>query len=115
MFNYMVEHTEQLDRIFKALGDPVRRDILAVLKSGPRSVGELAEPYVMSFAAVSKHIGVLEDAGLLNREKRGRERWCSLDAGPMQSAEAWLQEYSAFWSERLDMLESGLKEEIGDV
>jgi len=114
MLNRMVEHTVYLDRVFKALGDPVRRDILAALKAGPLSVGDLAEPHAISFAGISKHIGVLEEAGLLQREKRGRERLCSLKAEPLRQAEAWLADYAAFWSGRLDALEQELKKEVGD-
>jgi len=99
-----------LDQVFGALADPTRRAILRRLAEGDASVGELAAPFDMSFAAVSKHVGVLERAGLLIRETRGRERRCHLDARPLAAATDWTGHYRAFWEERLDALEELLRE-----
>ena len=114
MFNRMVEYERSapsLDRIFAALSDPTRRAILARLRRGPASVGELARPFPVSFAAVSKHLGVLERAGLVRREARGRERRCHLDARPLCAAAAWTDAYREFWEGRLDALEAFLEDD----
>ena len=105
----MVEYN--LDLIFKALSDPTRREILASLKAGDRTVGELAAPHAMSLAGASKHIGVLENAGLVTRTRRGREMHCSLRADSLRAAEAWLQSYADLWNARFDRLDALLKAE----
>ncbi len=102
--------TEHLDRTFQALGDPTRRAILARLREGSATIGTLAEPFDISFAAVSKHVGVLERAGLLRREVHGREHHCHLEAEPLQAANAYIDAYRAFWEERLDALEAHLRQ-----
>ena len=108
----MVElQTPQLDAVFHALGDATRRRMLRELAEGERSVGELAEPFDMSLAAASKHIKVLENAGLIRREVRGRTHVCHLDPGPLASAFAWLGFYERFWGDRLDILEHLLRQE----
>ncbi|KPF41837.1 helix-turn-helix transcriptional regulator [Rhizobium sp. AAP43] len=108
----MVEQTSlSLDRVFHALGDPTRRRMLADLADGTRTVSELAEPYAMSLAAASKHIKVLEAAGLLRREVRGRTHLCRLEPEPMASAHQWLSAYERFWTGRLDVLERLLRAE----
>ena len=94
-----------LDRTFRALADPTRRSILERLRTGPASVTTLAEPFPMSFAAVSKHLRVLEEAGLVRREARGRERRCHLRAAPLRAAAAFAADYREFWEPRLDALE----------
>src|SRR6266404_9113143 len=101
----------QLDSIFHALGDATRRRMLHDLASGERTVGQLAEPFTISLAAASKHIKVLESAGLIRREVRGRTHLCRLDPGPLASAHEWLSFYERFWSSRLDMLEQLLRAE----
>jgi DNA-binding transcriptional ArsR family regulator len=101
----------QLDSVFHALGDATRRRMLAQLADGERTVGQLAEPYAMSLAAASKHIKALEGAGLIRREVRGRTHLCRLEPGPLASADAWLRHYERFWTERLDVLDSLLREE----
>ncbi len=101
----MVEFdSPQLDPIFHALGDPTRRVMLRTLADGERTVGSLAEPFSMSLAAASKHIKVLENAGLVRREVRGRTHWCSLDPEPLATASELLSEYHRFWSRSLDRL-----------
>ena len=111
IFNYMVEHdSPQLDTVFQALSDATRRGMLASLALGEKSVGELAEPFAMSFAGASKHVKVLEEAGLIRREVRGRSHICRLEAGPLASAHHWLGRYEAYWAGRLDALEQLLWE-----
>jgi DNA-binding transcriptional ArsR family regulator len=105
----MVERqTIQLDRVFSALADPTRRAMLRKLAGGERSVGELAEPFDMSFAAAAKHVKVLEEAGLLRRRIDGRMHRCRIEAGPLAQADRWLAYYERFWSLRLDDLEQAL-------
>src|SRR6476660_2813210 len=112
MFNHMVElQTPQMNSIFHALGDATRRQMMRDLADGERTVSELAEPFAMSLAAASKHIKVLESAGLIRREVRGRTHLCRLDPGPLASAHEWLSVYERFWTERLDVLERLLREE----
>jgi len=102
----MVEYSDaRLSRTFAALADPTRRAILARLKQGSLTVGEIAEPFEISLNAVSKHLKLLERARLLRREVRGREHYCSLDAAPIGEAEQWAAGYRAFWEKRLDALE----------
>jgi DNA-binding transcriptional ArsR family regulator len=108
----MVElHTPEMNAIFHALGDTTRRQMIRELADGERTVSELAEPFSMSLAAASKHIKVLESAGLIRREVRGRTHLCRLDPGPLASAHEWLSFYERFWSSRLDVLEQLLRAE----
>ncbi|HEY2872066.1 MAG TPA: metalloregulator ArsR/SmtB family transcription factor [Reyranella sp.] len=110
MLNHMVEQpSASLDRVFGALSDPTRRAMLRRLSSGARTVGELAEPFDMSFAAAAKHVKVLERAGLLSRTIEGRLHRCRLAAGPLAAADRWLTYYERFWSMRLDELERALR------
>lgn len=110
----MVEQWEPgLDRTFAALADPTRRAILERLREGPSTVGVVAEPFEVSLNAVSKHVRVLEEAGLVRREVRGREHHLHLDASPLRSAVAWTTRYRAFWERRLDALERHLRETRG--
>ena len=101
----------QLDSVFHALGDPTRRRMLSELAGGERTVGQLADPFVISLAAASKHIKILENAGLIRREVRGRTHHCRLEPGPLASAHEWLGFYERFWTGRLDALERLLREE----
>lgn len=94
-----------LDRIFAALSDPTRRAMLRRLAAGESTVGGLAEPFAMSFAAAAKHVKVLEQAGLLSRRVDGRSHYCRIEAGPLGQADRWLAYYQRFWSARLDALE----------
>jgi DNA-binding transcriptional ArsR family regulator len=112
IFNHMVElEMPKLDIVFHALGDATRRRMLRELADGERTVGQLAEPFAISLAAASKHIKALENAGLINREVRGRTHLCRLDPGPLASAQHWLSYYERFWTVRLDELERLLREE----
>src|SRR5213595_3162090 len=103
----MVEYdSPQLDVVFRALGDATRRGMLARLALGEKSIGELAEPFAMSFAGASKHVKVLEDAGLIVRRKQGRTHVISIDAKPLEEAERWMRQWEKFWNVRLDRLEA---------
>ena len=111
----MVElQTPQMNSVFHALGDATRRQMLRDLASGERTVSELASPFAMSLAAASKHIRVLEGAGLIRREVRGRTHLCRLEPAPLASAHEWLSYYEGFWTLRLDRLEELLLEEDAD-
>src|SRR5882757_9570278 len=103
--------TYEMDQIFHALGDATRRQMLRELAGGGRTVSQLAEPFAMSLAAASKHIKVLENAGLIRREVRGRTHLCRLEPGPLASAHEWLSFYERFWTDRLDALDRLLREE----
>ncbi len=105
MFNLMVEHSAGMDTVFGALAHPARRAMLDRLAARERTVSELAAPLSMSLAAASKHVKVLERAGLVRRTVVGRIHWCRLDPGPLASAIAWLRVYEQYWNERLDALE----------
>ncbi|MDE2126764.1 MAG: helix-turn-helix transcriptional regulator [Armatimonadetes bacterium] len=99
----------RLDRVFGALADPTRRAILERLTGGDAMVTELAAPFNSSLPAISKHLHVLEEAGLIVRRAIGRKRICSIVPSAMLSAEEWLDTYRRFWTERLDALEETLK------
>jgi DNA-binding transcriptional ArsR family regulator len=108
----MVElQTPHLTTVFHALGDATRRQMLRELSDGERTVGQLAQPFAISLAAASKHIKVLENAGLIRREVRGRTHLCRLDPAPLASAQAWLSFYERFWTGHLDALERLLRED----
>lgn len=95
---------EELSRLFGALSDETRRGILARLAEGDASVGEIAAPFDVSRPAISKHLRVLERAGLVERQRDGRVSRCSLRAGPMRGAAAWIDRYRSFWEHQLDAL-----------
>ena len=101
---------DQLSTTFAALADPTRRAILARLTSGEASVTELAEPFEMSLPAVSKHLKVLERAGLIARGREAQWRPCRLKAGPLKDADEWLERYRRFWEESFDRLDEYLGE-----
>lgn len=106
----MVEN--RLDTTFRALADPTRRGMLAKLALGEKSIGELAEPFAMSFAGASKHVKVLEEAGLLSRRKVGRTHLISLNAEPLGEAELWLRQWEKFWTMRLDRLQRLVESDV---
>ena len=101
---------DRLTSTFAALADPTRRAILARLASGEASVTELAQPFEMSLPAVSKHLKVLERAGLIARGREAQWRPCRLEAGPLKAADEWLGQYSRFWEESFDTLDDNLRE-----
>jgi DNA-binding transcriptional ArsR family regulator len=101
---------DRLSITFSALADPTRRAILARLVSGAASVTELAEPFAMSLPAVSKHLKVLEHAGLITRSREAQWRPCRLEAGPLKDAVAWLEHYRRFWEQSFDRLADSLGE-----
>jgi DNA-binding transcriptional ArsR family regulator len=94
--------SEHLDVVFSALSDPVRRAMLARLAQGETSVSELAAPFAMSLPAISRHVRVLEDAGLLTRRREGRIHWLALSPSPLAQAARWLGDYHPFFGDRLD-------------
>jgi DNA-binding transcriptional ArsR family regulator len=99
---------EQLDAVFHALSDPTRRAMIARLAESPCGISELAAPFDMTLAAVSKHIKVLEGAGLVQRNIQGRNHTCQLDTRPMLGGIEWLRHYEQFWNQRLDALTAAL-------
>ena len=102
--------TDKLSATLSALADPTRRGILARLATGEATVKQLAEPYEMSLAAVSKHIKVLEAAGLIGRKKDAQYSYCTLVAGPLKDLQGWLDAYRRFWDDNLDQFEAYLAE-----
>ena len=102
--------TDQLSATFAALADPTRRAILARLLTGERSVTELAEPFDMSMPAVSKHLRVLERAGLIARRQEAQWRHCRIDASPLKAVADWAERYRHVWEGRLDRLDSYLQQ-----
>jgi DNA-binding transcriptional ArsR family regulator len=109
MVNKVVEDSESLDRLYSALADPTRRALLVTLRAGDARITDLAASQPISFAAVSRHVGVLEGAGLIHREVRGREHWLSMRPEGLRRAEDWIHEQSEFWSRRADALAARLK------
>lgn len=101
--------SDRLNATFSALADPTRRAILARLALGETSVSELAKPFAMSLPAVSKHLKVLERAGLITRGRDAQMRPCRIEAKALQEADAWLEEYRRLWEERLDRLDDYLR------
>jgi DNA-binding transcriptional ArsR family regulator len=103
----MVEYQQaaRLDRVFSALADPTRRAILKSLTRRPATINEIAQPFPVSLNAISKHVMVLERAGLLHREIKGREHYCSIDPRPLSEANHWLDHYRQFWEQRMDALQ----------
>jgi DNA-binding transcriptional ArsR family regulator len=107
MFTLMGEHgAEVLDRVFSAVSDPTRREILARLANSDARVTDLARGFPISLNSTSKHIRVLEDAGLVRRSVRGREHILTLDGAPLAEAAGWIARYQAFWSEQLASLDA---------
>lgn len=103
-----------LDNLFHALADPTRRSMLQALALQNLSIGELAEPFEMSLTAASKHIRVLEQAGLINRQVQGRNHICELNAAPMHGGLEWIQHYQRLWNPQLDTLEQLLQKPDSD-
>jgi DNA-binding transcriptional ArsR family regulator len=105
MLNKVVED-HLLDRKYAALADPTRRGLLVALRAGDARITDLAAPLPMTFAGVARHVGVLEQAGLVHREVRGREHWLSVKREGMREAERWISEQTSFWAKRADALAS---------
>ena len=103
-----------LDTVFAALADPTRRRILTMLLEDDMAVTDVAHPFEMSLAAVSKHLGVLTRAGLISQERRGRVIWCKLEPGAMKDASVWMQGFGQFEPVDLDAFESFLARELSD-
>ncbi len=102
--------SDSLSTVFSALADPTRRAILSRLSQGTASVNELAKPFEMSLPAVSKHLKVLENAGLIQREKQAQWRLCRLDVRPLKDASLWIENYRQFWEQSFDRLDDYLHE-----
>ena len=103
-----------LDTVFAALGDPTRRTILSMLLEDDMAVTDVAEPFEMSLAAISKHLGILTKAGLISQEKRGRVKWCKLEPDALREASIWMQSFGQFEAINLDAFEKFLEPELGD-
>jgi DNA-binding transcriptional ArsR family regulator len=107
----MVEQSEHLDSLFRALADPTRRAMIRRLAGRDCTVSELAAPFDISLAAVSKHVKVLEKAGLIERTVRGRTHSCQLNRRALADARQWIEHYERFWNDRLDALERALADD----
>jgi DNA-binding transcriptional ArsR family regulator len=105
--------TKSLDATFAALADPTRRSILTMLLEDDMAVTDVAEPFSMSLAAISKHLSILAEAGLITQEKRGRVKWCKLDPDAMRAASVWMHGFGQFDPVDLDDFERFLAQEIG--
>lgn len=104
--------TARLDATFAALGDPTRRRILSMLLEDDMAVTDVAEPFEMSLAAISKHLAVLTNAGLISQEKRGRVKWCKLEPDALREATIWMQSFGLFEPVNLDAFERFLEAEL---
>ena len=103
---------KNIDKIFAALSDPIRRTILVMLLEDVMAVTDVAEPFVISLAAISKHLGILMRAGLISQEKRGRVKWCKLEPDAMRDAAIWMQSFGQFEAVNLEAFEKFLDEEL---
>ena len=101
--------TDTLTATFSALADPTRRAMLVRLARGPATVNELAEPFAISLPTVSRHLKVLEDAGLVSKARSGQFRPCKLEPAPLEAADAWIGQYRTFFAERFDRLDEQIK------
>jgi DNA-binding transcriptional ArsR family regulator len=111
----VLQASPDLDRVFNALANPTRRAMLRTLAGAEQHIGELAEPFNMTFAGASKHLRVLEEAGLVSRRVQGRQHIFRLEPAALAQAEAWLRFYERLWTEQLDALETLLKAEDAAV
>lgn len=109
-----VKHPIPLDTVFSALADRTRRRILTMLLEDDMAVTDVAEPFDMSLAAISKHLGVLNRAGLISQDRRGRVIWCKLEPGAMKDASIWMQGFGQFEPIDLDAFETFLRTELGE-
>lgn len=106
----VLDQSPELDRLFHALADPTRRAMLRRLADGEHNLGELAAPFAMSFPAASKHVRVLEAAGLVSRRKQGRVHRVRIEADRLRAAQAWIDFYARYWTSRLEDLEVAIRE-----
>ena len=106
--------TNPLDQVFAALADPTRRAILAMLLEDDMAVTDVAEPFAMSLAAISKHLQILAEAGLIAQEKRGRVKWCKLEPDALRAASVWMQGFGVFDPVDLDAFDRFLADELSD-
>jgi DNA-binding transcriptional ArsR family regulator len=111
---YPCHMTQPLDAVFAALSDPTRRAILAMLLEDDMAVTDVADPFAMSLAAISKHLVVLADAGLISREKRGRVTWCKLEPDALREASVWMQGFGLMEGIDLDAFERFLAGELAE-
>ena len=111
---YGAAMADPLDTVFAALGDPTRRAILSMLLEDDMAVTDVAEPFEMSLAAISKHLGILTKAGLISQEKRGRVKWCKLEPDALREASVWMQGFGQFEAVNLDAFERFLEAELDD-
>ena len=107
--------TPSLDIVFAALADPTRRRILSMLLEDDMAVTDVAEPFEMSLAAISKHLAILTRAGLISQEKRGRQKWCKLEPDALRAASVWMQGFGQFEPVNLDQFERFLRAELPDL
>ena len=112
---HSTDMASSLDTIFAALGDPTRRAILTMLLEDDMAVTDVAEPFEMSLAAISKHLGVLSQAGLISQEKRGRVKWCKLEPDALREASVWMQGFGQFEAIHLDAFERFLETELDAI
>lgn len=108
----MVEYNIYLDSLFSSLADPIRRDMLRRLINAQYTISQLAENYEVSFAAVAKHVNVLERAKLITKQRKGKEQVVSIEPHALQDASRYLQQYEALWNQRFDTLDELLKEDL---
>ena len=106
--------TQDLDQVFAALADPTRRAILAMLLEDDMAVTDVAEPFEISLAAISKHLAILTRAGLISQEKRGRVKWCKLEPDALRGVSVWMQGFGQFEPVNLDAFERFLEAELGE-
>jgi DNA-binding transcriptional ArsR family regulator len=108
-FKLLLEDPQMLDRVYRALADPTRRHLLTALRGGEARISDLAAPLPLTFAAVAQHVAALEQAGLIERDVRGREHWLSVRENGLREAEAWIAEQSSSWTARTDALAARLE------
>jgi DNA-binding transcriptional ArsR family regulator len=106
ILTHMANYSTDLDRAFSALSDPTRRAIVSRLCDGPKTVGELSEPFDLALPSLLKHVRVLEDCGLISSEKIGRVRTCKIKPDALHATEAWIRQHISAWEKRLDRMET---------
>ncbi|WP_370206097.1 ArsR/SmtB family transcription factor [Pararhodobacter marinus] len=111
--SHPVNDAKTLDAVFMALADPTRRAILSMLLEDDMAVTDVADPFPISLAAISKHLSILAEAGLISQEKRGRVKWCKLEPDAMRAASVWMQAFGQFEPLNLDAFERFLASELG--